>query len=289
MSDFLNNLALRSLGSAETVQPRRPAMFERPQAAASLFDPGAVMSESAREHLKEILAERNPEAALEGDLVSRQKAAEPSRAMRPVEDFGARKSSSATPIEAAAASSMFRPRNFAPAPDSFLEPQLSNTRPSPSPLPDSQSDAAQRTAIYLGRTGKDAATDKVCPGGFEPAPKILSEPRATAAEMNPRLPVIPAGARPQAGHASAQPTAVAALPASLRRIIESRLNPRLQAPAAAASSRHAGSSEPAIQVTIGRIEVRASQQAAPAAKRRAPSPVMTLDEYLRRRSQRGGQ
>lgn len=44
--------------------------------------------------------------------------------------------------------------------------------------------------------------------------------------------------------------------------------------------------EPTIQVTIGRIEVRAVSSQAPAKKERAESPVMSLNEYLR--SRRGG-
>jgi hypothetical protein len=44
---------------------------------------------------------------------------------------------------------------------------------------------------------------------------------------------------------------------------------------------------PTIQVTIGRIEVRATPApAAPPASRRA-APIMSLDEYLRQRSQGG--
>jgi hypothetical protein len=52
----------------------------------------------------------------------------------------------------------------------------------------------------------------------------------------------------------------------------------------------AAESEPTIQVTIGRVEVRA--EPAETSNRRArqqPSPVMGLDEYLRHRSKRGGE
>lgn len=47
--------------------------------------------------------------------------------------------------------------------------------------------------------------------------------------------------------------------------------------------------EPVIQVTIGRIEVRAMQAASPPARQASPSAQpATLDEYQKQRSQRGG-
>jgi len=45
---------------------------------------------------------------------------------------------------------------------------------------------------------------------------------------------------------------------------------------------------PTIQVTIGRIEVRATSPAAPPQKQKAASPAMSLEEYLGRRARRGG-
>ena len=48
--------------------------------------------------------------------------------------------------------------------------------------------------------------------------------------------------------------------------------------------------EPSIQVTIGRVEVKAEVSGQSTIRaQRAASPVMTLDEYLRRRSKRGGE
>jgi hypothetical protein len=43
-----------------------------------------------------------------------------------------------------------------------------------------------------------------------------------------------------------------------------------------------------VQVTIGRIEVRAQTMAAAAPRPRPGPPVMNLDDYLRRRAQGGG-
>ncbi|MGI8554205.1 MAG: hypothetical protein ACR2PL_25970 [Dehalococcoidia bacterium] len=56
-----------------------------------------------------------------------------------------------------------------------------------------------------------------------------------------------------------------------------------QPSAPAAQVESAQESAPSIQVTIGRIEVRAAPAAAAPAARRTTPPVMGLDEYLRRR------
>jgi hypothetical protein len=47
--------------------------------------------------------------------------------------------------------------------------------------------------------------------------------------------------------------------------------------------------EPSVHVTIGRIEVRATSETKQASRPRAASAVMSLEEYLHRRTQRGGQ
>ena len=60
---------------------------------------------------------------------------------------------------------------------------------------------------------------------------------------------------------------------------------RLQMPVQSKEER-----EPTIHVTIGRIEVRATLAPAPASgKERSAPRVMSLDEYLQRRTGRGGQ
>lgn len=46
-----------------------------------------------------------------------------------------------------------------------------------------------------------------------------------------------------------------------------------------------GAEAPTIQVTIGRIEVRATPPPAPVPKPRPASPTMSLDDYLRQRNE----
>jgi len=289
VSDFLKNLALRSLGSAKVVRPRLPALFEQAQpAAGALFAPGAAMSEKGREQLKEILAERDSDAASASGRASHVSTAELIPAKRRGDESSAQEHPITAPLEPAALLPMARLQIPASAPSSSSVPGSSGTH-SPSPLLEPQSDEAERFAIRLSRAGKDAAGSKPHLQDSDPASGGLAEPRLQPPEKKPRLPFSPAQIKPQAEHAGAPYSAAADLPASLRRIIESRLAPHTQKPAPAATSRQGNLSEPTIQVTIGRIEVRAAQQPASAAKGRATSPVMSLDEYLRRRSQRGGQ
>lgn len=53
--------------------------------------------------------------------------------------------------------------------------------------------------------------------------------------------------------------------------------------------RATSAAEPIVHVTIGRVEVRATAEAPREKRSRPASPVMGLDEYLRRTAQRGGQ
>jgi hypothetical protein len=74
-----------------------------------------------------------------------------------------------------------------------------------------------------------------------------------------------------------------------RSAIEPRLAPRSAEVRRSAASSQFKPAEPTIQVTIGRIEVRATAQPPSARRERTASPVMSLDEYLRSREKRGGQ
>jgi len=56
-----------------------------------------------------------------------------------------------------------------------------------------------------------------------------------------------------------------------------------------ASPAVAAEADPVVHVTIGRIEVRATSEGKPSERPGAASPVMSLQEYLYRRAQRGGQ
>jgi hypothetical protein len=69
--------------------------------------------------------------------------------------------------------------------------------------------------------------------------------------------------------------------------IEPPGTPRFEFARPVPPSRVASPPEPTIQVTIGRIEVRAVSPQASTPKERPASPVMSLNDYLRQRSKRG--
>jgi len=69
-------------------------------------------------------------------------------------------------------------------------------------------------------------------------------------------------------------------------IVHSKIAPlKDRQPAPVYTNRRAGQPQPTIHVTIGRVEVRAVQSSPAQTKSRTPTPVMNLDDYLKRRSQ----
>jgi hypothetical protein len=74
-----------------------------------------------------------------------------------------------------------------------------------------------------------------------------------------------------------------------RSIVEPRLTPRSTEARRGAVSARSKTTETIIQVTIGRIEVRATPQQPSVPRKCSTSPVMSLDEYLRSREKRGGE
>jgi hypothetical protein len=77
---------------------------------------------------------------------------------------------------------------------------------------------------------------------------------------------------------------------TLPAVVHSRIAPLIETgPEPLQLNRPVIQPQPTIHVTIGRIEVRAVQSTPSPAKARAATPVMNLDDYLKRRSQGGAQ
>jgi hypothetical protein len=273
VSDFLYNLARRSLGSVESVQPRLPSLFEKAQpAAGSLLAPGFIVSEKDREPSADIPVELDSETPpARGPVHSSAPEFTPPRPRDT--DFSMQEHTPLPALEPAAPPPA--------APHSPVISQVPGALSSAPQLPQVDRPARPATGVKPAAAVDAASASHF--RGAEPQSKSTVEPPARPAETKPRVPIAPATVKPQRKERGAKDFASAELPASLRRLIESRSAYKLPATA----SLPAAPSEPTIQVTIGRIEVRAAQHPAPAPTRQAGSPNATLEEYLRSRSQRG--
>ena len=120
---------------------------------------------------------------------------------------------------------------------------------------------------------RSAAHETDDPQGLQLAAPTTTQEQAPAPAIRP-VPQPPVFEQPQA----AAPAFATPPPQTRQQAREAhrRQNEQPRAPA-----------EPSIHVTIGRIEIRASEEREPRARKRdAPSPVMTLDDYLKSRAKR---
>jgi hypothetical protein len=279
MSDFLTSLALRGLGSGEIIRPRVPALFESRHPTGSLATvPGIVPPLRDQEPQEEI--------ALESDAtLTRKRAANTFFHEPPV---GAEEESQPR------LPSILRLAHIAEAvpPGSQEQAEEIATKAVPEPP------GTGRRAADLG-SGKPLDEVLALPSADRrqpTAPKPASDTTAAEARHNltqtePDLPFPQAHSPRLAAATRAEEPDFPAdhSPPAVRLIAPSRVVPRDVISARATPLVRPDSSEPTIQVTIGRIEVRAMSQPAPPTRERSASLVMPLDEYLRRRSRRGGE
>ncbi len=296
MSDFLSNLAARSLGSAEVVRPRLASLFEPPRpsvaSSAGMLDGPSVF--------EDVVPDARPAAALEvtrlvesrptsyaedrGRNTQMQRTVVPAASdspSRPTEGvrLASMSQAASAPTETGAES---RPPEVPKAPPAWIH----DLRPAtPPPMvraletervrrsgPDS---LAGRPALTHDRG--DASESSSRSAGSEPR-RSVSEHLGSSREIGP--PVV------RRGEPTELPTQRPSAPATI--VVQPRVAPYSE-PASPARSRRAATPEPTIHVTIGRVEVRAMQPAAPIAprERRAPT-AMSLEEYLRRRAKESG-
>jgi hypothetical protein len=211
-------------------------------------------------------------------------------------------------------------RPEAPAIDAGAAPG----RPGPPPGPRPPAEAAPMTASASRRTELPMAPSVPGPAneasgpGLEqaarrasvPLPDAVGElqarvplaPAMRAADGPRRSPVRPAGPPPSAIQANLRQPAAAGVPHSVLQPAPTTapnerparpgsgsgtatIEPRRAARAAAQAQQVPAPSAPPVQVTIGRIEVRAvAGPGTPARSPRAAPPRLTLDDYLRSRS-----
>ena len=259
MSDFLSNLAARSLGSSEVVRPRLASLFEPPRPAVA-SSAGVLDGPSV---LEEVLP-----AALELTRLVE------SRPATYAED-GGRDTQMQRAVVPAASDSPARPTEgvrSAPMSQAASAPTETGAESGPREVP-----TAPAARPALARDGPDAG--EISPGAAERGSRrSVSEQLGSSREF-----------RPSDVSRSEQvsiPSLRTSAPATI--VVQPRVAPYSE-PARSARAQPPPTAEPTIHVTIGRIEVRATQPAAPIAPRERQAPtVMSLEEYLRRRAKGSG-
>jgi len=365
MSDFLSNLAARSLGRAELIQPRLTSLFGPPRAAGrrafgQSFRPNAFeqaetsdettsqAAPSARQvesriretqptaaDLKLPVAKADPEPA---DLLvkSNSRRRQPSRQRSPsptptaipsgkmetelFPDFipSPRKRAPASQVSPPVLSA-FTAKPSAAAPAACIANEPTEAQPKSLPVdPQPKPRQPERsTSVLVSRSlqalqaeqsvgkpprqsalgplrqsplaGLDQTESDLLQRNLEqqrqpafkpPSPRAGDQEPATPEERRLPAPVRPESLRSQVPH-SEKAGKVVVEPDVTHYPNETTLTP------AEAMARPEPTS--IIQVTIGRIEVRATPPAAkPLSEKRSGPLVMSLDEYLRRRSKAGG-
>jgi hypothetical protein len=321
MSDFLSNLVTRSLDAAPVIQPRLPSLFEP---AKPYMGSLAEASREREEGLQEAPAEpafehagKPPSAPRERQATANQartegsvspelptSASQPFRAVEPSRgsavqtpgnvppqamNEGQRDSAPAVRPAAAQAPPDKKPMHFPMPPTESLIDVRPRGR-----VPDSSAFGRRAPAgdliepVVMPKSAAfvpDRPTDQRTPTRSEvperatrnSTPAKTGAPRQfhEAAESHANLPSVES---PRLRSEDAAPRTPAAIdPASTPRFEFARHVP--PAP-------HVSPPEPTIQVTIGRIEVRAVSSQVATPRERPASPVMSLNDYLH--SRRGG-
>ena len=306
MSDFLTSLVARSFGTAPVIRPRVTSLFEpvRGDTAAlrNTFDRRdeetiAVQEEEVTAQVSANRRSQAPPRTLSrtddapATIPARDEIAEPSVAMHAPQPHGGPEQSQApeTLLEKHETNILLEPRARAVADDWLTaedtangEPELRLSKNLPVEVvnvPDvkRQSTKDDKPILLVPPRVAPAMADverivrvtddsSVAGGSAQPV-RDRPETRDEPGQLIP--PKLPAELRMSDLAPSARP----------RRLQREEARVVADTPAA----------EPTVQVTIGRIEVRASKENAHSSRMPAASPVMPLDEYLRKRAQRVGQ
>jgi hypothetical protein len=265
MSDFLTNLAARSTGSAEAIQPRVPALFE-PQGVRNHLPaaPESAAVERDRADEPDLRSEMRPHVIPQPLAV--MPAAPPEAANRPsmpAEEFSsapARQTTSQNPLAAALTTA---------------SKSVESPRAQLLPL----------EVISPHRLIREAAIIPVAVPALQGlSPSEKRQPTAPRGEVSTEKgqTVQPPVSRKE----SSPPVAIQPVRPA-KTIVEPRVTPHIETSRPAVAPSPAGPPETVIHVTIGRIEVRATPETSPARKASTAVPVTGLDEYLRSRAKRG--
>jgi hypothetical protein len=232
MSDFLDRLAARAIGSETALAPRLPSLFEPLQRAPimSLADAGEAPPPERREAAPAMHAVpvEAPTSAAPASTSARPAAARVAPIERVVATTSASAAASAAPH--ASAPSTVGERAFTPAVDRPAAPSVS-----------------ARPAM--------------------PAPPLPVQPRQTRV-----APDRPETARTPASNGALLPAPAPVFAAPRTAPVRSERTVAARAAAARTEGKADAASEPVVHVSIGRLEVRAAPVAAAARRREGPQP-----------------
>jgi hypothetical protein len=279
MGDYLSDLVTKNIGTAEVIAPRRPARFEPAQASAAPAEikPPFRAEGFEEERIIEIISPARPRREVSliektADAPSRENSDGQIARVPPV-----------TPPEnhppetkQTDARATFTPKVI----ETMQEPNdenlpASNLSRSPTPLPSPAQPSPkpakeQETSNNLGKNVptrahralptetndlKTPTTKNVEPPTAEPHDKILIEPRVVKSENRVEEPAI-------------RQTVISPPEMMAKQISEWAETP---------------ATPPVINVTIGRVEIRAAVTHTPPKSTSAKSQAVGLDEYLRKR------
>jgi hypothetical protein len=301
MSNYLDHLIARSLNQAETVQPRLPSLFEPlPWAVGqnqlsdiSLEQPDVTVASEETE-----LAERSPFQMPKLQPAQLRSPPPTDRLTSTVDRL------SPTPAEKTSLVPPASPFLPSPPPTVLPSPPLASEeiQSHSSPLLSPSTTSTELEATPSGNSPKTAALPAIQPAVVQqqiiverveqPLPiwqqqEILPIQPMPPVELPPHEPQPPLN---QAIAPTLAETTIAATQPPIPRsptaaVVQPQITPSRQPVIATTEPVKPPQPTPTIQVTIGRIEVRATPAAPVQPKPRPASPAMSLDEYLR---QRGG-
>lgn len=303
MSDFLQHLAARSSGAEAVIRPRLAALFE------PLSIGPAARFGTISEPFGEPPAAEETEMGLSGErLVSRVPEASQASATRP-----AMEALMAVPGPTSAPGLLAEGRQRVQS-SSLVSPVASEASPSPSAGSVARVSAFEPLSIEAA--ARSGAISEALGGPTVAEETAIGFDRERIEGAAARVPVSVAASRAvvivqdsREGGMSKRP-AIDSHEGRLRRVESAQpqrsfliprpnppgpiLLPRTKVASEFSRLQMSGQSreerEPTIHVTIGRIEVRATSTPTPASgKKRSTPRVMSLDEYLQRRTGRGGQ
>ncbi|MFL5801932.1 MAG: hypothetical protein ACJ8CR_09345 [Roseiflexaceae bacterium] len=283
MSDFLSNLAARSLSLAPVVQPRPRSLFEAAPARGML----------------------EPEPALEQYSIATTAPIEPSEQRDSTRTRATQAGTQQYMAEAGPPLVQRAQPPQAPLDHSWLEAQPALGLPQRAPQPQAdRREAHDATALAPPRRPAPELAPEEARSTARPhkhrvvpevAPAVVEHEQADRARVERPAPAEPPGV-PTPREGETQSAARPIVTPIIERIVREAHADRTQPPHGGGAARptlapqpaapEQQAAQPTIQVTIGRIEVRATPSAT--STRRAPSaaPTLSLDEYLR--SRQGG-